>query len=107
MKHINFVISYKDVESTTMPNFYEYGFLINKIKDLMYQKCGIGFQQFSDDETSNEIWEILEEDIESGNGKVNLLFHILDFIETATISSDHTEESLELITKPRINNSVY
>lgn len=107
MKNKDFVLSFKDIDSKQVPNFYEYGYLIHQIKDQLFHTFGIAFQQISDDETSNEIWEILEEDLESNNGKVHLVFHILDVIETETISSNHTDKVMELIVKPGINNSVY
>jgi ATP-dependent 26S proteasome regulatory subunit len=107
MKIKDFVLPFKEADTTLVPNFYEYGYLIHQIKEQLFLKFGIAFQQFSDDETSNEIWEILEEDIESNKENVQLVFHILDVIETATISSNHTDKVMELIAKPRTNNSVY
>lgn len=107
MKNKEFILSFKEVDFKLVPNFYEYGYLIHQIKDQLFHKFGVTFQQFSDDETSNEIWEILDEDVDSNNEKVQLVSHILDVIETATISSNHTDKVMELIAKPRINNSVY
>lgn len=103
----NYVMSFKEVDSSKLPNFYEYGFVIHKIKDKLQQNFGFDFQQYSDDETSNEIWEILEEDLEIGNDKVQLVSHIFDVIEIETISSNHTDKVMELISKQRIPNSIY
>lgn len=107
MKNKDFVLSFKDMDPNNLPNYYEYGYLIHQIKEKLNDTYGMEFGLFADDQTSNEIWEILEEDLESNNDKVHLSFHILDVIETETVSSNHTEKVMELITKPRLDNSVY
>ncbi|RSD29000.1 ATP-binding protein [Mesobacillus subterraneus] len=107
MKPKDFILSFKEMDATLVPNYYEYGYLIHQIKEELFDRFGVTFQQFSDDETTNEIWEVLEEDVVSNNEKVQFVSYILDVIETATISSTHTEKVMELIAKPRINNSVF
>ncbi|MBP3953562.1 AAA family ATPase [Bacillus sp. YZJH907-2] len=62
---------------------------------------------YADDESSNEIFDVLEEDLNEYPDQVTLITHIYDGLETFTISSDHTDEALELIVKPRLLNAVY
>nr|WP_106779337.1 ATP-binding protein [Lysinibacillus timonensis] len=107
MRKEHYIIKHKDIDQHTIPNYYEYGYVIRSIKDLLNQEFGFEFKMYSDGETTNEIWEVLEEDLENNKEEVRLLSYIYDGIETATISSTHTEEKLEFIIKPRLNNALY
>ena len=107
MKNINYIIKHNEVDPNLIPNYYEYGIVINGIKEKLFDEFGFEFKMYSDDETTNEIWEVLEEDLETNKNEVNLVSYIFDGIETATISSNHTQEKLELIIKPGINNVLY
>ncbi|WP_078411881.1 ATP-binding protein [Priestia abyssalis] len=107
MNNTHYLINFHEIDPATMPNYYDYAYVINSIKKKMAQECGFDFKLYSDDETSNEIWEVLEEDLEDNPDKVNLLSHIFDGVEAFTISSDHNDKTLELIIKPRITNALY
>ncbi|MFJ8235736.1 ATP-binding protein [Ureibacillus sp. NPDC094379] len=107
MNNQNYIIKHREIDPHAIPNYYEYGFVVNRIKETLFQEFGFQFKMYADDETTNEIWEVLEEDLQNNKHEVNLVSNIYDGIETATISSNHTQEKLELIIKPRINNALY
>jgi len=107
MNNQNYIIKHREIDPQAIPNFYEYGYVVNRIKETLFQEFGFQFKMYADDETTNEIWEVLEEDIQNNKQEVNLISYIYDGIETATISSNHTQEKLELMIKPRINNALY
>ncbi|MBM4763702.1 ATP-binding protein [Bacillus sp. B15-48] len=107
MKKLSHIIKFHEIDPNTIPNYYEYGFVINRIKKKLFQEFGFEFKMYADEETTNEIWEILEEDLQSNKNEVNLISYIFDGIETSTISSNHTQERLELLIKPRITNALY
>ncbi|MGO4886208.1 ATP-binding protein [Anaerobacillus sp. MEB173] len=107
MEKVSHIIKFHEIDPNTLPNYYEYGFVINSIKKKLFQEFGFEFKMYADEETTNEIWEILEEDLQSNKNEVNLISYIFDGIETSTISSNHTQEKLELLIKPRITNSLY
>lgn len=107
MNNTYYLINFHEIDPTTMPNYYDYAYVINSIKKKMAQECGFDFKLYADDETSNEIWEVLEEDLDDNPDQVHLLSHIFDGVETFTISSDHNDKTLELIIKPRITNALY
>lgn len=68
---------------------------------------GTEYKLYSDEDTTDEIWEILEEDLKEESPEVLLLSHIYKELETKTISSKHNEKTMELIIKPRIVNGLY
>ncbi|UOE92209.1 ATP-binding protein [Alkalihalobacillus sp. LMS39] len=87
--------------------YRDYAFAVHKIKETLLKETGFEFTMYADDETSNEMWEILEEDLLEEQTQVELVAPVFDTIETATISSNHTDKALELIIKPRLINSLY
>lgn len=104
---VNYIVKHHETDPNAKSNYFEYGFVIHRIKEKLVQKFGFEFKMYADDETTNEIWEVLEEDLESNQSEVTLVSYIYDGIETATISSNHTQEKLELIIKNRIENALY
>jgi AAA+ superfamily predicted ATPase len=107
MSDTHYLINFHEIDPAMIPNYYDYGYVINSIKTKIVQEFGFDFKLYADDETSNEIWEVLEEDLQVNPGKVRLLSHIFDGIETSTISSNDNDKTLELIVKPRITNAFY
>lgn len=103
-KHL---IRFSELDPVTESNYVDYAIVINKMKEALYEETGLSFSMYADDETSDEIFEILEEDLTEAKGEVKLVANIFDFLETATISSKHTDTKLELIIKPRLLNGLY
>lgn len=103
----NHLIKFNEMDPRTTPNYYEYGFVVNKIKEALCNEFGFEFKMYADEETTNEIWEILDEDLRDNRTEITLISHIYDTVETSTISSTHTQEKLELIIKPRVTNALY
>ncbi|WP_235821881.1 ATP-binding protein [Gottfriedia acidiceleris] len=97
----------KDMERNTLPYYYDYGKIISTIQNKLFESFGVDFQMYSDEDTTNEIWEILEEDLKEESIEVQLISHIYNELETKTISSNHTDKKMELIIKPRVENGLY
>ncbi|RXJ00650.1 ATP-binding protein [Anaerobacillus alkaliphilus] len=102
-----FIFHFQNIDRQTTPNYYDYAIVIEGIKAKLKNEIGIDFHMYADEETSNEIWDVLEEDLQENKEEVQLISYIYDGIETYTISSNHTNEKLEFIVKPRLNNAVY
>ncbi|WP_413299588.1 ATP-binding protein [Bacillus sp. 1P10SD] len=107
MKNMNFLFHTKDLDRTSLPYYYDYGKIVSVVQEKLLDEVGIDFQMFSDEDTSNEIWDILEEDLKEQASDVRLICHIYKEGETRTISSNHNEKAMEFIVKPRINNGLY
>ncbi len=101
------LIRFIELNPDTDSNYFDYAIVIHKMKEALYEETGLSFSMYADDETSDEIFEILEEDLIEGKNEVKLVATIFDFIETATISSKHTDTKLELVIKPRLQNGLY
>lgn len=99
---IQFAKSEKEVT-----RYYKYAVVIAKINEYLTKETGEQFHQFSDIETTNEIWEVLEEDIALKSEELQYLKPIYDFTETADISSVHNEKKMEFIIKQRMQNQLY
>jgi AAA+ superfamily predicted ATPase len=87
--------------------YYNYAVAIAEIKQVLKKEAGEDFKIYSDEDTSNEIWDVLEEDIALCSKEVKLLTPVYDCVETKTISSNHTDKKLELIIKPRLVNNLF
>ncbi len=96
-----------EMDRKMLPYYYDYGKIVSSIQEKLFEEVGFDFHMYSDEDTSNEIWEILEEDLKENSPEVRLISYIYKEAETKTISSNHTEKALEFIIKPRISNGLY
>ncbi|MEO2075846.1 MAG: AAA family ATPase [Bacillus sp. (in: firmicutes)] len=107
MKNINVLFDTKEMDRKSLPYYYDYGKVVSTLQDKLHDEVGIDFQMYSDEDTSNEIWDILEEDLKEQSSEVQLICHIYKEGETRTISSNHNDKAMEFIVKPRINNGLF
>lgn len=110
MRNNNYLLKLKDMSREQYPNFHDYGFIINKIIEELRQQFSMEFTMYADSETANEIWEVLEEDLQLYPNEVTLLSHVIEGVETQTIASNqysNSNESLNIIVKPRVNNGLF
>jgi AAA+ superfamily predicted ATPase len=96
-----------NIERQSLPYYYDYGRIIATLQEELMKEVSIDFVLYSDEDTSNEIWDILEEDLKEESAEVRLISHIYKEGETKTISSNHTDKAMELIVKPRTENGLY
>ncbi|GHI00841.1 ATP-binding protein [Neobacillus kokaensis] len=107
MKKQNVLFKIEDINRETLPFYYDYGKVVSAIHEKLFEAIGIGFHMYSDEDTSNEIWEILEEDLKEQSSEVRLISHVYNEAETKTISSNHTNKVQEFIVKPRVMNGIF
>lgn len=107
MKNNKVLFNTGEMDRTELPYYYDYGKIISTIQYRLHEEVGVDFNMYSDEDTSNEIWEILEEDLKVESPEVRLLSYVYKEGETRTISSNHTDKALEFIIKPRIANGLY
>lgn len=107
MKFNNVLFDSTHIDRQTLPYYYDYGKIIATLQEKLMKEVGIDFVLYSDEDTSNEIWDILEEDLKEESAEVQLISHIYREGETKTISSNHTDKAMELIVKPRIENGLF
>ncbi|MFF2446969.1 AAA family ATPase [Neobacillus sp. NPDC058068] len=107
MENNKVLFNIEKIDRETLPHYYDYGKIVSAIQQKLRDEAGFDFQMYSDEDTSNEIWDILEEDLKEESPEVRLISHIYQEGETKTISSNHTEKALEFIVKPRVVNGLY
>ncbi|MRX74060.1 AAA family ATPase [Bacillus lacus] len=103
MRHI---INFHEISRSNIPNYYDYAYVVEAIKQTLQDQFQLAFKMYTDEETRNEIWEVLDNDLIEKRDDVHIVAHIFDSIETSTISSNHSQ-SLDLIVKPRVINTLY
>lgn len=102
-----YIFEIDKIERQILPYYYDYNKVISLIQKKLHDELDTDFQMYSDEDTSNEIWDILEEDLKVKSPEVQLLSHIYKEGETKTISSFHTNKTMELIIKPRMMNGLF
>lgn len=107
MEKNNVLFTIQGMDRQSLPHYYDYGKVISTIQEKLFTETGIDFQMYSDQDTSNEIWDILEEDLKEQSSEVKLISYIYKQGETRTISSNHTDKTMEFIVKPRVENGLY
>jgi AAA+ superfamily predicted ATPase len=107
MQKTPYLIHFNEKDREEIGSYYDFGYVVSKLKKALHHKYGTDFHLYADDETSNEIWEVLEEDLEIHPDKVDAVTHVFDGLETRTISSNHNQDQLEFIIKPRLSNTLY
>jgi AAA+ superfamily predicted ATPase len=103
----NVLFDTNKIDRKALPYYYDYGKIVSSLQEKLLDKVGIDFHMYSDEDTSNEIWDILEEDLKEESVEVQLICHIYKEGETKTISSNHTDKVMELVVKPRITNGLF
>ncbi|MFJ8265680.1 AAA family ATPase [Peribacillus asahii] len=101
------IIQFSKTSIELAPQYYNYAFAIHNIQKKLTEKTEKEFQLFSDGETSNEIWEVLEEDLIIHPDRVQSLATVYDCVETGVISSNHNDKQMEFLVKASINNHLY
>ncbi|MCR2821727.1 ATP-binding protein [Lederbergia panacisoli] len=105
MKETSFLIRISENGRDVLPNYHDYGIVLEKIKQLILEETDLPLKIYIDNENQEELWNVLEEDIAAGNAK--LLSNIYDYVETGAISFKQSGEQQGFVIKPSINNSVY
>jgi AAA+ superfamily predicted ATPase len=103
----NVLFDTNKIDRSVLPYYYDYGKIVSTLQEKLLKEVGIDFYMYSDEDTSNEIWDILEEDLKEESSELQLICHIYKEGETKTISSNHTDKALEFIVKPRITNGLF
>ncbi|MED4207512.1 ATP-binding protein [Neobacillus mesonae] len=107
MNKQNVLFKIEKMDRDTLPYYYDYGKVVSAIQKKLFEEIGMEFDMYSDEDTSNEIWEILEEDLKEKSEEVRLIGHIYNEAETKTISSNHNDKVQEFIVKPRVMNGLF
>lgn len=107
MKNHKVIFNIEEMNRETLPYYYDYGKVVSAVQRELEEETGRDFQMYSDEDTSNEIWEILEEDLKEDSPEVKLISYIYKEDQTKTISSNHTNKALEFMVKPRVANGLF
>ncbi|WP_249308676.1 ATP-binding protein [Lederbergia citrea] len=105
MKNTSFIIQLSENGRDILPNYHDYGMVLDKINHLILKQTGLSMKIYSDHEGQEEMWSVLEEDI--AENRARLLSHIYDYVETGNITFDQIGDQQGFVIKPSINNSVY
>jgi AAA+ superfamily predicted ATPase len=107
MTKTNVLFDTREIDRESLPYYYDYGKIVSTIQEKLFDEVGVDFEMYSDEDTSNEIWDILEEDLKENSPEVKLICHLYREGETRTISSNHNVKAMEFIVKPRVANGIF
>lgn len=106
MKEQNFLFFGEDY-TKEIPNFFDYAFIVNRIRHFLNEQVGCEYKMYIDEDSREEVWDVLAEDICSQSTEVGCLGHIYDCVETNVIYSKHQDSNLRFLVKPNIENSLF
>ncbi|MFK4996939.1 hypothetical protein ACI2OX_03445 [Bacillus sp. N9] len=104
MKETSFIIYLAENDRDTLPNYHDYGLVLNKINQFIKEETGLSMKIYMDNEGQEEMWNVLDEDIKENKAK--LLSYVFDTVETGNIHFAQEGEKRGFVIKPAINNSV-
>ncbi len=106
MKKNNFVIVGEDCINE-IPNYYDYAYVVNKVKSLIKDRLGCSYKMYTDEDERDELWDVLTEDICTNSQEVECLANIYDCVETGVIFTDERKDGSKFSIKPNIDNSIF
>ncbi|WP_183163937.1 ATP-binding protein [Alteribacter keqinensis] len=91
-----------------MPDQHALNFLVKKCKEGIKEHSGTDdYHLYLEDGTSQEMWEVLEEDVQEKKTDVKLISHIVDHVATRSIASEESGKHHGFTVKPGILNSLF
>ncbi len=105
LKESSFIIRMLENTREILPNYHDYGYVLDKILQVMQEKTECSLKFYLDSEGQEEIWTVLQEDIDVS--RAQLVANIFDYIETGTITYEQNGDQQGFVIKPSLNNAVY
>ncbi|MBS4208030.1 ATP-binding protein [Bacillus sp. FJAT-50079] len=102
---MSFIIKLEENDHNVLPNYHDYGFVLNKVHQSIRKETGLSMKMYMDNEGQEEIWSVLDEDVVENKAK--LLFHVFDMIETGNIQFQQSGEKRGFAINKVVNNAVY
>ncbi|MBO1005108.1 ATP-binding protein [Pseudogracilibacillus auburnensis] len=104
-KTSNFIIHLNENEQHHLRYYQDYSYALDRVNRYITEKTGLSLKMYSDEEGQEEMWNVLDDDMT--HGKVQLLSHIFDHVETGRITYEQNGMKQVFVTKPSLNNSIY
>jgi SpoVK/Ycf46/Vps4 family AAA+-type ATPase len=93
-----------DIDRSKFPHYYDYATAVHKIKEILIEKLGKDFKQFSTEVEIEEIENTLEQLLAQNTGEVELLATVYDNVASTVIKS--TNEGKYNVT-PTLSNNIF
>lgn len=101
----SYIIRFSDISPETLPNYYEHARIVQAIKEALINQFGLDFQMYIDHENTQEIWNLLSEDVQAKKEGLEFISYILDGMETRIVLPD--SENASFTVHPHLENAVY
>lgn len=106
MQKGSYIIRFSDVSPDTLPNYYEHVRIVHAIQEALIDQFSLDFQMYTDNENTQEIWNLLSEDIQAGKEGLEFISYILDGLETRIVVAD-SQDANHFSVQPHMENAVY
>src|SRR5690606_11746143 len=100
-----FIIKLQDYERNQLPYYRDYALALDKIHHCLVEKTGLALKMYLDEEGQEEMWNIIDDDLACG--KVKLLAHVFDYVETGRITYEQNGLDQVFQAKLSLNNSIF
>lgn len=107
MSKTPFVIRFEEVSPEKLPNYYDYAYIVQRIKDALLEKYNLTAEMYVDHENQQEIWNVLAEDIEAEKEDVEFVAYVMDSIETKVLTTVPQEQGMNFKLQPFLENAIY
>lgn len=113
MQKGSYIIRFPDVSAETLPNYYEHVQIVQAIKEILAARIGLDLQMYIDNENTQEIWNLLSEDVQAKKEGLEFISYVLDGLETRIVVPDSEEPNsnsnlnLNFTVQPHLENAVY
>ncbi|MFD0692591.1 AAA family ATPase [Paenibacillus sp. GCM10027628] len=94
-------------EGRALTSFSDYAHVLGRIQSVLKARYGLHFEPYVSDNGDEEYWELLEQDVKSESGRVDLVTKIFDHMESMAFGMEEENESLAYRTFPTLRNNVF
>ncbi|WP_035187210.1 ATP-binding protein [Alteribacter aurantiacus] len=102
------LLSAEKTSQMNMSDQHALNYLIAQCKEALKEHSGTNeYVMYSEDGMSQEIWEVLEEDIQDEQSNVRAVCHIVDHVATKSIATEEREKHQQFVIKPSILNTLF
>ncbi|RXT02856.1 ATP-binding protein [Ammoniphilus sp. CFH 90114] len=107
MSDTPFVVRFNEVSQVNLPHYYDYAYVIQRIKETLFEKYGLSVNMYMDNENQQEIWNVLAEDVEAKREDLEFVAYVMDGIETHMVTPLPQTHGVEFTVSPFLDNAMY
>ncbi|MEW9701973.1 AAA family ATPase [Paenibacillus sp. SI8] len=101
------VVTHQKTDNCVMTAYNDYAYVQERIQNLLQERYHQHFELYVSDDGKEDYWELLEQDVKSGDAGVQLVSRIFDHIESKGFGIVGGNEDTYYQTFPTLMNNVF